>query len=438
MKLRAILAIFLCGPINSALALEVLGGVSGRYEKSNNILQVGDGEQSEDMLVPRLDLTLVEETGRVRGSGALYLEDVDYRNDILQDQQQYGLTTAWVADVIENRLQWLFEDTASRRILDSRDTDISSNRTDQNILLTGPQLNFSANSRDELLLSARYGHSWYGEDISFDSERYVGRAELQHRLSEIATTGVHYERTRTHSLEDNVYDYDRDEAAVFISRALTRSEIRLEAGYNRVTSETGEKFSGTLADLSWRQQWRQNFYTQFRGDWRLTDAAQETISNAIDGGVDIDLIVTNDVYELKTVSFASGWNSRVWRADLYLRGEQQDYETQLLDQDIVAAEIGLQRVISQKTVLNLFFDSSRRKFLDSDRVDDDYTLNARVNRIFSNLFFGAVGARQVQRRSSVSSADFDETVVYVEFGLRGSLLARERGRELRHSGQRVN
>tara|TARA_R110002073_G_scaffold293075_1_gene458524 strand:+ start:80442 stop:81758 length:1317 start_codon:yes stop_codon:yes gene_type:complete len=438
MKLRAILAIFLYGTITSASALEVLGGVSGRYEKSNNILQVSDGPQSEDMLVPRVDLTLVEETGRVRGSGALYFENVDYRNNILQDQQQYGLTTAWVGDVVENRLRWMFEDSASRRLLDARDTDISSNRTDQNLLSTGPELNFSANSRDELLLSARYGHSWYGDEVSFDSERYIGRAALRHRLSEVSAIGVHYEMTRTHYLEGDVYDYDRDEVAAFISRVLARSEIRFEAGYNRVMPESGERFGGVLANVSWRQQWRQNFHTRLRGDWRLTDAGQEAISNAIDGGVDIDLIVTNDVYELKTVGISSGWNGRVWRGDLFVRAEQQDYDLQLLDQNIVAAEIGLQREISQKTVFNVFFDASRRKFLDDGRIDDDYAVNARVNRIFSNLFFGAVGARQIERRSSVTSADFDETVVYVEFGLRGSLLARERGRELRYGGQRVN
>lgn len=438
MKIRAVLAILLCGPMNSALALEVLGGVSGRYEKSNNILQVSDGQQSEDMLVPRVDLTLVEETGRVRGSGALYFENVDYLNDVIQDQQQYGLTTAWVGDVIENRLQWIFEDSASRRLLDTRDADISSNRVDQNFLSTGPELNFSANSRDELLLSARYGHSWYGDEISFDSERYTGRAELRHRLSEISTVGVHYEMTRTHYLDDNVYDYDRDEVAAFISRSLTRSEIRLETGYNRVQPETGERFGGVLANISWRQQWRQNFHTQLRGDWRLTDAGQEAIANAIDGGVDIDLIVTNDVYELKTLGLSSGWTGRVWRGDAYLRAEQQDYDLQLLDQNIVAAEFGLQREINQQTVFNIFFDVARRDFLDSGRVDDDYAVNARVNRIFSNLFFGAVGARQVDRRSNIPSAEFDETVVYVEFGLRGSLLARERGRELRYGGQRVN
>lgn len=435
MNIRVLVGLLLCSGSVPMFAAEVLGGVSGRFEHSNNILQAQSGEQDEDMLVPRVDLTLVEESGRVQGSGTLYVERVDYRNDLATDETRYNLTTAWNAAIIENRLMWVLEDTAGRRLVDSRELDIAENRFDQNQLVTGPDLTFSAGARDELTLSARYGNSWYGDTVSFDNERYTGRAHVRHQLNPISSIGAHVEHSRTEYIQDNVVDFDRDEAALELRRDLTRSQIRLELGYNRITPEVGDDYDGSLGVVSWRQQWRRSFFTELRGDWRLTDTGQEAISNAIEGGVDIDLVVSNDIYQLNSASLISGWTGSRWSADLTFRAESQDYEIQPLDQKIAAIEAGISREISQQTVLNVYGDASRTEFLDSSRIDNEFELNARVNHVFSNLFYGAVGTSYGGRNSNALNADFRETIVYVEFGLRGTLLARERGRELRRDGQ---
>ncbi|MDF1781905.1 MAG: hypothetical protein P1U67_11450 [Alcanivoracaceae bacterium] len=435
MNIRVLVGLLLCCGSLPMFAAEVLGGISGRYEHSNNILQVQSGEQDEDMLIPRVDLTLVEESGRVQGSGILYVEHVDYRNDLAADETRYGLTTAWSASIIENRLMWVLEDAAGRRLVDSRELDIAENRSDQNQLVTGPDLTFSAGARDELTLSARYGNSWYGDALSFDNQRYTGRAHILHRLSPISSIGAHVEHGRTEFLRDQVADFDRDEVAIELSRGVTRSQIRLELGYNRVTPEEGDGYEGSLGIVSWRQQWKRSFFSELRGDWRLTDTGLEAISNAVEGGVDIDFVVSNDIYQLNSVSFISGWKSSRWSADLTVRAETQDYKVQPLDQEITAVEVGVSREISQQTTLNLYGDGSRSKFLGAGRVDREFELNLSVDHIFSNLFYGAVGGSYGGRNSNAVDADFRETIVFVEFGLRGTLLARERGRELRRDGQ---
>lgn len=439
MKYPAVLGpLLLLTVSNSAQALEVLGGVGVLYEYSDNVAQAPVGEQDEETVVPRIDLTLVEEAGRLRGSATAFVERVDYRNNLIQDETRYNLAGVWGADLIKNRVLWVIEEAASRRLLDVRDADISTNRQDQNQLLTGPDINFSAGLRDRLLLSMRYGNSWYGDAVGFDNERYIGRVEVQHQLSPVSSAALSYEKGRTHFLDEGVDDYDRDEVLFSLRRQLSRSSISLGLGYNRVLPEAGGQYDGVLGAGGWRYQWRDNTYTEIKADWRLTDSGQQAIENALGGGVDVDLLVSNDVYQLKTYGLLSGWSGRSWSADVYMRAEQQDYQTQPLDQRLAATEVSLRRTINQATVLSAVFDAARRKFDTGDRTDDEFTVDTQVSHVFSSLFFGALGGSYTKSDSSVPGANFRETIVYVEFGLRGSLLARERGRELRNSGARVN
>ncbi len=418
-------------------AMEVLGGVSGRYERTDNVALAELDEQDEDMLSGRIDLTMVEESGRVRGSTTLYAERVDYRENLVADETRYNLATVWSADVIENRLLWVLEDVASRRRLDARSVDIASNRIDQNVLNTGPDLNFSAGPRDQLVLSARYGNAWYGDSVGVDNERYTGSARLAHQLSSISTATLGYTRTRTHFLDSTLLDYEREESSLLLSRNLTRAQFSLEAGYNRVISEDNEQYDGTLGEISWRQQWRQSVYTRLFASTDITDTAQEVIANAIDGGVDIDLTTASDVYRRKVLGATGGWTRATFRGDFGVRLEEQEYRKQPLDQKLFAADAGVVRALTDRSDLVVTGYIGRYEYYQSDRIDTEVEAEVRYNYVFSNRFFGAIGATLESRDSSIPLGDYVAHTVFIEFGLRQSLLARERGRELRHQGQAV-
>lgn len=437
MKLWSHAVLALCCLAGPLQAMELLGGVSARYERSDNILRVDQGKQDEDMLAPRVDLTMVEESGRVRGSATAYVERVDYRNDLNTDETRYSLATAWTADLIENRLLWVLEDVAGRRLLDTRDVDIGDNRSDQNVLNTGPDLRFSAGPRDELLLSLRYGNAWYGQNTGFDNERYTGGLRLRHQLTPISSASVGYTRSRTDYEDDLVVDYDREETSVILERTLTRSQVSVEGGYNRVLSENNESYDGVLGRVSWRQQWRETFYTRVYGGTELTDTAQQTIENALQGGVDVDLLTSADIYRRYNTGVLAGWQARSWRGDIGASFEQQKYQTLPLDQSVQVIEFALGRRLNERSELTVSGDVARREYDQANRQDDELQITARLNHLFSSRFFGAIGVTSAHRESNIAFADFIENTVFIEFGLRQSLLARERGREIRHQGQAV-
>jgi|GEM_PF-3685834 len=429
---RALLA--LCCIANPLQAMEVIGGVSGRYERSDNINQVEQGEQDEDMLAGRVDLTMVEESGRVRGSTVLYAERLDYRKNLVDDETRYNLATLWAADLIENRLVWHLDDVAGRRRLDARDTDIGANRIDQNVLSTGPDVIFSTGPSDQWLLSARYGNAWYGEDVGIDNERYTGGLSWRHDLSPITSATLSYSRTRTHFLESNILDFDREESSLTLVRNLTRSRLSLEGGYNRVLTEDDEQYDGMLGEAAWRYQWQHAVYTRVYVSTDITDTAQEVIENAANGGLDLDLTVATDVYRRDVGGLTAGWNRATWRGDLGARYEEREYREQPLDQKLVAADVGLARSLTERSEVVLLGTYSDREYFQTDRIDRDLEASARYNHTFSERLFGAIGTRFARRHSTEPLGDFDEHVVFVEFGMRQSLLARERGRELRNQG----
>jgi hypothetical protein len=417
-----------------AFAFEVLGGASARYQHSDNILQSENNTRSENMLAPRVDATLVKDAGAVRGAAVMYAERVDYRHDLLDDENRYNLTTSWTGDIIENRLLWRLDDVAERRVIDARAVDTADNRVDQNYLDTGPDLYFSLNRRDQVVLSARYGETWFGNNVGLDSERYLGRIQARHQMSPLNTLLASYTYSEIDYTERNAPGFDRQESLLGLERELTRMQWRVEAGYNSVSLENGESYDGLRAALAWRQQWREDFYSELRGDYRLTDAAEQIIDDALAGGIDLDPVVSTDVYTLKTVTLASGWQRSRWQAYMSARAEQQDYEVQLLDQTLSAAELGVSRSLSERTSLNLSLSVARRDFVDIDRLDREVESYVTVDHVFSSLFYGAIGGAWLARNSNLPAGDFRETIVFVEFGLRGTLLARNRGRELRYQG----
>src|SRR5690606_2735690 len=218
----------------------------------------------------------------------------------------------------------------------------------------------------------------------------------------------------------------------------TRMQWQVEAGYNSVSLDNGEKYDGLRAALGWRQQWRDDFYSELRGDYRLTDAAEQIIDDALAGGIDLDPVVSTDVYTLKMATLTTGWQRTRWQAYMSARAEQQDYEVQLLDQTLSAAELGVSRNLSQQSSLNVSLSVARRDFIELDRLDREVESYVTIDHVFSSLFYGAVGGAWLARDSNLPLGDFRETIVFVEFGLRGTLLARNRGRELRYQGLGVD
>lgn len=438
MLCRALLAGLSVALVVPAGAVELLAGASVRYQYSDNILQANEDEQSEEMIAPRVDTVLVKEAGPVRGAAVLFAEHADYRDNLLDDETRYNLTTGWSADLVENRLVWRFEDVAQRRIIDARDLDIADNRVDQNYLDTGPDLFLSLTRRDELVVSARYSQAWYGDDIDFDSERYLGGLEARHQMSPLNTLLASYRFSTTEYTERNVPGFDREESLVGLARALTRVDWRIEVGHNKVSLENGERYEGAVGNLSWRQQWRDGFTTRLRAEYRLTDAAEQVIDDVLAGGLDLDPIVTTDVYTLRAAGLVAEWQRARWQLWGGVRAEQQDYEIQILDQHIVAAEIGVTRSVSAQTRLGLAAERVRRDFVDIDRLDHELEMSLRLDHVFSGLFYGAIGVIHERGDSNAPFTDFRENIAFVEFGLRGSLLARDRGDQLRFQGMGVN
>lgn len=434
MACRFVVAGLCCALGSPALALEVLGGASARYQHSDNILQTENNTRSENMLAPRVDATLVKDAGALRGAAVVYAEHVDYRHDLLDDENRYNLTTSWTGDIIENRLLWRLDDVAERRVIDARTVDTADTRVDQNYLDTGPDLYFSLNRRDQVVLSARYGETWFGNDVDLDSERYLGRVQARHQMSPLNTLLASYTYSETKYTERDAPGFDRQESLLGLERELTRMQWLVEAGYNSVSLDNGEEYEGLRAALTWRQQWRDDVYSDLRGDYRLTDAAEQIIGDALAGGIDLDPVISTDVYTLKTVTLATGWQRLHWQAYMSVRAEQQDYEVQPLDQTLSAAELGVSRSLSQQSSLNLSLFAARRDFVDIDRLDREVESYVTVDHVFSNLFYGAIGGAWLARNSNLPGGDFRETIVFVEFGLRGTLLARNRGRELRYQG----
>lgn len=420
-------------------AAESYVGLSGRYEQSDNITHSESGGEDEQIFAPRLDATVISKGGRLQGAGTFYVERADYLDDTFDDETLYNLVTSWDAELLENRLTWILDDVAVRQVLDARDTDTAENRTDQNYLITGPRINFGSGTRSQSYIAALYSNYWYGEDTGVDSERVTGRSGFTHRLTQITSMGGRAEWTRADFTEDGGADFERDEVVAQLSRRLARSNWLLELGYNRIRPEdpmTGEEeeFAGPMGSFHWRQEWRPRLATRLNVGSRLSDAGQEAVDEALEGGVDLDETINTDIFRAHDVGLLTEWEGAIWSFQVGARAERYNYESEPLDRRASIVELGLNRLFSPQTSMSFYAEGGRREYTEIERRDNDIEGSLRLNRIFSNSFFGAIGVTHSLRNTNAVGGDYQETIVMVEFGMRGALLARQHGAELRDTG----
>lgn len=425
--------------IAPAFAADTWFGASIGYEHSDNIANSENDAESESILLPRLDGTVISRGGRADGAASFYVAQARYQNETFDDEMLYNLLTSWDFELLENRLYWILDDLALREVVDTRDTSIESNRTDQNYLVTGPRLEFGSTPRRTLWLSGLYSNYWYGDEAGIDSERFTALAGIDHRLSRITTLTLWGERTDVQFTEDGASDFERDEFALALNRELDRNQWLVEVGYNRIRPDravNGEsvEYDGPMGRFRWRQHWTRRTYTLIHFTSILSDAGYQAIDEALRGGVELDQNITTDIFRSNAGGIVLHRGGDIWSFDLGARAEREIYESEPLDQDIRAFEIRLGRLMAPNTTMSLRASSSQRDYRWLDRRDNNLQARWRIDHAFSPRWFGAIAARRMWRNSNEPGADFEETVVSVEFGLRGALLAREQGARLRDQG----
>lgn len=407
------------GPTNDYLLDLELGA-----EYSDNRGRFDSDGPDDTAIIPRLVLDLFRSgsllEARIQGSA-------EYRNSIdnaFDDELRANLATLVDWNIVDDSLTWTFQDVASVEPINLFAVDAPDNLQQTNVFVTGPTWVVRPGAAWEVLLDARFIHSYAEEVDDFNSERLSGAARLLRRMTPTRTVSAGVEVTDVgyRNPPSDLNDYERLDATVRLTSAQARVEMDLAAGYTWIEPDFLNDTASPLLRLA--IDWSVSDQTALRLAARheLSDSVRQ-LATSIDA---LDLPISSEsrvpvgaeLYELDEVEL--GWHSSHQRGDWSIIPVWRDYEfeteTQLDYREFGGALAGNWRVSPVLTVQGRL-EAARRRFDLDQRRDTDYHGSLFLSRRFSPRWSGRIGAVRHERDSNAQGADSVENIaaVFVTF-----------------------
>lgn len=241
------------------LAGELAYGIGYFGEYSDNILRSSSAPVS-DMIHSAVLGVAYRENGPALDAFVLaQAEYRDYKKDTFDDGTFYyaDISAAW--RILPQRLTWYLTDRYAQVLTDVTRSDTQTNRTNSNVLNTGPDIFFRLGTVNTLVFGLRYGNATYDVGGVGDT-RYGASARWQYASDPETTYSLNYEGDKVQYDDgalingipaDNFVSHD------YFIRAEKRrayTHFVLDLGSTRIERERTEATSGYLARLTWTQQ----------------------------------------------------------------------------------------------------------------------------------------------------------------------------------------
>jgi hypothetical protein len=131
------------------------------------------------------------------------VERRNYRRNSFGDENVYTVNGAAVWTISPQQFTWTVEDVARQVQLSITAPDTPSNRTNANVLRTGPDFTFRLDPTNNVDVGARYAR--YTIDGPGDTKAYSGSTAWVHRVSELTTLSLNYVATRLFPLDQGPF-----------------------------------------------------------------------------------------------------------------------------------------------------------------------------------------------------------------------------------------
>jgi hypothetical protein len=305
----SVAAFTLMGSSASAAELDWELGLATRY--SNNINMSPDNEESEIALIPSGALSLLHEGPRLYADISGLVRYYEYTKNVNDNEAQYYADAVLRYSLINDFFDWRVENHLSNAPISIAEADTPNNRQNVNVFFTGPEFTLRLGSRNDLILGGGFIRTTAEETESFDSDRYVGKADFVHSVSSRIDVGIsgEYEDVDFDNLieavsSDEFVDGDYDRVDYYATADLSRgaNNLVLEAGYTdldfvALPDDDGQRIYALFTrEINERNEW-----TLLARDL-FTDAARGVEGEPALGLGGVD--VSADVYRVKEGAFS--------------------------------------------------------------------------------------------------------------------------------------
>ena len=386
---------------------------------SDNVGRDFENEQDDLIHVPQVALFLTEDTGRFTGTVDLLAERRFYQDDTFDDEDRNYLDVDLRWRILDNRLEWVFEDELREEPINVRVNDRPDNFQQVNVFTTGPNLVFQLGRGNNGILQARFSDTYAEEQKQFDSQRNQLGVGVQRILSDVTTVSI------TGSATD--VDFDRDDLSTdYIRRSLygtwnharRRDVFNVNLGWAEVDLRGGPEFDvdDVLLEATWTR--TDNRYTigvdLFHGINSLARSIGST--PLVSGGS----VVTGNVTEEDSIAFRYDYRPNIGLWQVRAGYSEDDFVgDDLFDRKRYNLGVTYQRPFTRRS--NGEFYASRYEVeytAVEPRNDDRSEIGFRYNYEWSAHWYGGLQLQWTDQNSDIQQFDYEELLAGIRITYR--------------------
>lgn len=393
-----------------------------RLESTDNIDLTEENGQSDLARAPYINFDWRTASRALTAGIEGNLEYRDYREDATPDGTTGDLSAVADLHLIEDRLDFHFENRFQQVRTQELDPQTPDNAEDVNTFTMGPDLRFHPSPVDQLTFGARYGSTYF--ERGNDSERWALGAIWSHRLSTLNEIAVNVQRQDVEFTEfsGEPLDYTLDEIGIGGTHRLARGEVSLTGGQRRIEQDNGNVIDGGFARFDWAYMPTRRTEFDLTAQTGLTDAGVRLLGRntqtvelpAADAFNNDDIVTLSEVQARLT--------RRGAKVDITLGGlvAEEDFETGNveLDRERYGGNLAIEYPLTPVDRLEWSIRGERTDYLLLDRTDDDVTTSLRLRHLMGRNMFVEGGYRYWRRDSSADGGSFEENRIFLAAGYR--------------------
>ena len=217
-------------------AAEIESEFNAGYMVSDNIFLVSTDvteETEENIRVGGMSLILTEETNRIFADIQGVVDYLDY-DQTFEPEWIGGLAALVEFTLVDEYLNWIFQENYGQRRLDPFAAPDPSNRENVNFFTTGPNIQIPFGGRYFAGLEGRYSTVKYEESIN-DNERTSGLMQFGRRSNTNAIFSINAEaESVTFDNDGTSDDFDIYEAFIAYDVSSSRNIVNIQLGYTEL------------------------------------------------------------------------------------------------------------------------------------------------------------------------------------------------------------
>jgi hypothetical protein len=367
----------------------------------------------EDLItVGYVGARLSESEGSLKYDASAAFNKNNYVRDTYEDQRYFNLGASADWEMIKDRFNWFLSNSFGQRPINTLNSNTPDNIEDSNVFTFGANIRVPISARQNFSLVPKFSQYYY-EVLTTDNKQYSLAANWNYQMFRLTNVGLNLSSRKINYTETDVFgnsikDTTFTNLAIVLGGQRPRSTYSINLGATNVKRDGGEGSTGFSGYLNWLSDLssRSEFKTLLSTELTDTSSISTSGTNINDVQVTTD-VVRNSVFNLSYLREDSSIKSSLW-------GEYRKltYSDSPLDRIVRSFGINMNYPVTRLLTSGAYATYNRTEQLDTDRLDEYYTVGGNLNYRFSRKLRGLFDLKYRTKESTAPSQNYNEFSVF--------------------------